>query len=228
MHSITRFFIASAAIVFLNPVGEVSAANLVINGSMTGTPAITTPPPGWTSVNTDGDTIPVGGLNGWATDIGASPDGGTFLAILNNGSGGAFDATTQYVYGFTVGLTYTLEFSYANIGLDQSAASNYANSGFVRANIAGIDFDTPVLTHDGFGSQQWFHFSETFIATAPDMYLTFTAMRPNNAIGGYAGGIDGVFIAAVPEPSTIALLSLGIVMIAGHSRRRNILQMRAC
>ena len=196
------------------------AANLVTNGSMTGTPSIGSPPPGWNSVSTDGDTIPVGGFSGWGTGIGASPDGGTFLAILNNGGGGSFDAAAQLVSGFVNGATYTLSFHFANIGLSQ--ISDYANPGLIRANIAGMDFDTTVLGHDGFGSQRWFDFSTTFQATATSMQLTLSAIRPNNAFGGFAGGVDGVSITAVavPEPETYAMLLAGLGLLGFISRRR--------
>ncbi|MBK6957238.1 MAG: PEP-CTERM sorting domain-containing protein [Nitrosomonas sp.] len=223
MFSLVRVYVyvyVFVAAVLLGSAFSVSAANLVTNGSMTGPTTIGSPPPSWNSVSTDGDTIPVGGLSGWGTGIGASPDGGTFLAILNNGGGGAFDAAAQTVSGFTVGAIYTLEFSFSNIGLDFTAASNYANPGFVRANIAGLDFDTPVLTHDGFGSQRWFSFSSSFSATATSMDLTFSAVRENSGVGGYAGGVDGVSISAVPEPETYAMLMAGLGLMGFVGRRR--------
>ncbi|CAN0500553.1 unnamed protein product, partial [Phaeothamnion confervicola] len=170
---------------------SVSASAIPItNGSMTGQPAIGVAPPGWTSVSVDGDTIPVGGLSGWGTGIGASPDGGTFLALLNNGGGGGFDAVEQIINGFVIGDVYTIGFNVANIGLDGSAASDYANEGLIRANIAGVDLDSASLAHAGFGNQQWFGFSANFVATAASLTLTLSAERAG--VGGYAGGVDGV------------------------------------
>ncbi len=193
---------------------SVAFGQAITNGSMTGPVNIGSPPPGWASVSTDGDTIGPGGFSGWATGIGPSNDGGTFLALLNNGGGGAFDAAAQVINGFTVGTAYTLLFEYSNVGLDSSAASNYANPGFIRANIAGVNLDSSLLSHDGFGSQRWFNFSGSFVATSVTMTLTFSAERSGS--GGYAGGIDGVSI--IPAPGTIGLFAAA--GLAAIRRRR--------
>jgi MYXO-CTERM domain-containing protein len=187
---------------------------VVDNGSMTGPVNIGSPPPGWDSVSTDGDTIGPGGFSGWGTGIGASNDGGTFLALLNNGGGGAFDAAAQVISGFTIGNSYSLNFEYSNIGLDSSAAGDYANSGLIRANIAGVNLDSALLAHDGFGSQQWFDFSGSFVATSETMTLTFSAVRSD--VGGYAGGVDGVSI--IPTPGTFGLFAAA--GLAAIRRRR--------
>jgi hypothetical protein len=212
-------FLAFAGITMLLVTSSAFAIPIVTNGSMNGTAQIGSPPPGWTSVSVDGDTIPVGGLSGWATGIGASSDGGTFLALLNNGGGGSFDAVQQSISGFTIGQTYSLDFSFANVGLDTTAASNYANSGFIRANIAGVDLDSALLNHDGFGSQTWFNFSDSFIATGETLELTLSAVRIG--VGGYAGGIDGVSINAtsVPEPMSLALVGIGLIGLAFTRRK---------
>jgi MYXO-CTERM domain-containing protein len=187
---------------------------VVDNGSMTGPVNIGSPPPGWDSVSTDGDTIGPGGFSGWGTGIGASNDGGTFLALLNNGGGGAFDAAAQVISGFTIGNSYSLNFEYSNIGLDSSAAADYANSGLIRANIAGVNLDSALLAHDGFGSQLWFDFSGSFVATSETMTLTFSAVRSD--VGGYAGGVDGVSI--IPTPGTFGLFAAA--GLAAIRRRR--------
>ena len=189
-------------------------AEFVTNGSMTGNPSIGTPPPGWGSASIDGDTIPPGGLNGWATGIAPSSDGGTFLAVLNNGPGSGFDDVQQIITGFTPGQTYTLSFEWANVGLDASASSNYANPGFVRASIAGNEFETDEIPHEGFGSQTWRTFSTTFVANGETQVLSFRGV--STIAGGYAAGIDGVSI--VPAPAAVSLL--GVAGLLGARRRR--------
>ena len=212
----------AALSICLAAIGSAHATtNLVTNGSMTGPAMIGSPPPAWASLSTDGDTIPVGGLSGWAPGIGASPDGDTFLALLNNGGGGSYDAVSQSISGFSAGQTYTLEFYYTNAGLSPSLASNYANPGDIRASIGGNTFDSPTLANDGFGNQQWFDYKTTFVATAGTLTLTLAAVREGDAIGGYAGGIDGVSISAttVPEPSGVALMLAGIGALGWRVRR---------
>lgn len=189
----------------------------VANGSMTGPPAIATPPPMWNSLNTDGDTIPVGGLSGWATGIPASPDGGTFLAVLDNGPGGAFDECGQTIAGFTPGELYELTFSYVNAGLDSSAASNYANPLLARVLMFGTTQDTQILAHGGFGSQIWFTTSMTFLANSASTNLTFRAV--SQGPGGAAAGIDGVSLRLVPTPGPVALLGLAVGSAALRRRR---------
>ena len=204
-------FVVGVAVGIATPV---ALGQTVTNGSMTGPPTIGSPPPGWASVSTDGDTIPPGGLSGWGTGIPASSNGGTFLAVLNNGGGGVFDAVAQIISGFSVGQAYTLNFEFANIGLDSLAASNYANSGFIRANIAGVNLDSPTLAHAGFGNQQWLSFSGNFVASATMLTLTFSAER--SGFGGYAGGVDGVSI--VPAPGAFVLIAIS--GLAAVRRRR--------
>ena len=206
--------IASSAIVALAVAGH-AQANLVVNGSMTGTPAIGTPPPGWGSISVDGDTIPPGGFSIWADGIPASPDGGTFLAILNNGLfSSGLDIVKQDVAGFTAGETYSLSFYYANAALP--TIGGYAGPGSVQTDIAGNTFNTPVISFDGIGFQQWYIASYSFVATAATQQLVFTPVA--TTAQGQAHGINGVVIELIPTPSAAGLF--GLAAMAGLRRRR--------
>jgi len=193
-----------------------ASANLVFNGSMTGNPIIGSPPPGWTPIQADGDTIPPGGLNAWATGMPASPDGGTFLALLHNGLGMAGkDVVSQVVNGFTPGESYTVSLFYSNAGLPL-LGSPYTGPIRLETSIAGNSFSTPSINFLGIGAQQWFLAQYNFVATAASQALIFEPFAGTGE--GGAIGIDGVSIDLIPTPGAAALLGLGGLVIARRRR----------
>lgn len=186
-----------------------ASAQSITNGSMTGPLAIGSPPPGWTSVNVDGDTIGPGGFSGWATGMPASTDGGTFLMVLDNGSGGGFDRAAQAITGFNIGQQYTIGFEYGNGALP--GFGSYDGPLYVEMEIFGTTYQTPVIAFDGVGNQQWYNASFNFIATAADTTLFFRAVSTQFGLGA-AAAIDGVFL--VPTPGSLALLALpGLALV---------------
>ena len=191
-------------------------AQSVLNGSMTGDPTIGSPPPGWNSLNTDGDTVGPGGLGIWAPGISASPDGGTFLMVLDNGSGGSFDRCGQVISGFTVGQTYRVTFFCANGALDFS--SPYNGPLTVEVGMFGGSQATDTLAFDGFGQQKWYTRSFDFQANDVMTELTFRAnsLQPGS---GAAAAVDGVMLTVVPSPGTFTLLAAGGVMMWPRRRK---------
>lgn len=185
----------------------------ITNGSMTGPVVIGSPPPGWASVNADGDTIGPGGFSGWATGMPASNDGGTFLMVLDNGSGGAFDRCGQVVTGFQPGEMYTIGFEYGNGALP--SFGGYAGPLRVEMEVFGTTYLTPEIAFDGIGLQRWFDASFSFMATATSTTVYFRAISTQFGSGA-AATIDGVYL--VPSPGTLALLVLP--GIAAVRRRR--------
>jgi hypothetical protein len=197
-------------------------AQTVTNGSMTGPPTVSSPPPGWTSATLDGDTVPPGGISFYAPGIPASPDGGTMLTILDNSGyigSFTFDSVQQVIAGFTPTATYTVQFSFANAGLSPSSFSGYQGPGNIQVDIAGQTFITPTIVFDGVGAQTWYSASFQFTATAASETLLFT---PNGTIvgEGFAGAVDGVQIALVPEPATLALGAIGFVAVIWAGKRQ--------
>lgn len=149
-----------------------------------------------------------------------SPDGGNYLASDSDPNfSGVF---SQTISDLTPGKDYILSFYYAaaQFSDDNGNWNGKTESRWqVGLGDAGI-YDTPVLKIDSHGFSGWMHETHTFkVPETSDgsELLTFFAI-------GHPGGLppvallDGISLNAVPEPETIALLSIGLLGILATSR----------
>lgn len=197
------------------------AESLVVNGSLNGSIANMDVPTGWTVLAGTPDTVdPTSnvGVSGWLSFGVAptvSPDGGTWVGLGINGS--YIESFGQSLSGLTVGQTYTVSWQAANFGIN-----NQANS-YLGSNAIGVMLDGASI---GQGStlslsSNWSTQSLTFVATSASQLLSFSLASTEKAYPG----IDGISVTAggvapaVPEPSTWALMAIGLVGMAAMRRR---------
>jgi hypothetical protein len=215
------------------------ASNLVANGSFESVGSNTqsyqlktaNPLPGWTLGNSTGiDCVVVGGVNNmcgtsytgppnnttatFAVFPGVSPDGGNFLA--GDADSTYSEAISQTISGLTIGTHYTLQFYQA--GAQQAG---FAGSTFDQWQVTfgTSKQDSTLMNVPAEGLIGWMSQTMTFTATATSETLQFLA------VGGPTGDppmalLDGVSLVAVPEPASIALMSVGAVGLAGLRRIR--------
>lgn len=109
--------------------------------------------------------------------------------------------------------SYTLSFYVGNViaasaGLGtQSTVDLWLNGSFVQS-----------FTNSGAGGAgiNWQQFSHTFSGSG----LTSIEFRNADGASDHLNGLDGVVLAAVPEPSTVAMSIAGLLLLGARLRRR--------
>jgi hypothetical protein len=145
--------------------------------------------------------------------LGASPDGGNYLAL-----DGAYQvaAVTQTINNLIVGRTVTVTFYYA-------AAQQYTYTGAttekLTVSLGNESYTTPTLTTVSKGFSGWQQDSITFTPTATTETLSFLAVGTPSGVPPFAL-LDGVSISQSPEPSSLALFATGLVGAGGFLRKR--------
>lgn len=156
--------------------------------------------PGWTTASGSGIEV----RNAVA---GNSFDGANYVELDSYNNSSMSQAVTT-----TVGALYTLSFAY-------SAREGVAyDSNPIQALWNGTSVATVSAEGNGQSGNVWNVYSYTVTGTGHDT-LTFAALGNNDTLGG---SLDAVSLtAAVPEPSTWALMLGGMGLIGFTARRRS-------
>jgi hypothetical protein len=203
-------------------VGQGEAAPVVLNGSFEavqiGSPFVSNNVsniPDWTHTGSlgDGPLWHVGYADGGGS-VTVAGDGNQFVTL-----GGGFDqfgssSFDQVVSGFTPGSTYTLTFKMATEGtfsLPQSITVDFPTGSSTSAQT--FTAATPSVSY----WTDWETKTENFIATSASVDIRFSVTNLEFDVG-----LDSVSVSptAIPEPSTLILLGIGVAGIAGYSWRR--------
>lgn len=157
--------------------------------------------------------------------LGDSGDGGRMA--ISGFDGGNNRSTLTFASGFRPDYAVAIEGTYASLFQLASGGANSLNwvTGTGQAGSGSATFNLSIpLSSLGLSAGQSFEFFGTLISTS--------GYRSSEALGGNLTGTDGwnpftqtsfstYTIAAVPEPSTLALLSLGSLALARIARRKS-------
>lgn len=92
-----------------------------------------------------------------------------------------------------------------------------ASSNGIEVFLNGVLLSPPgLVTADGGGATSWSTVSTSFVA-APGSILTFAAEGTSDSLGGY---VDNITLSAVPEPTTWAMMLIGVGMVGFGLRTR--------
>jgi len=187
--------------------GAASASNLVVDGSFedqaqaAGSWSVYNAINGWTTVSGSGIEVR-------NNVVGTAYDGVNFVELDSNSNSAMAQTLTT-----VAGVVYNLSFAYSA----RPGVSTGSNPIEVLWN--GTVISTVTANGSNLSANDWHIFNYTTTGTGSDT-LTFRAIGVNDSLGG---SLDAVAVtAAVPEPSTYAMMFLGLgLMGATLSRRRN-------
>lgn len=195
-------WLSLAALVIVCGTGRAAAVNLVTNGSF------------------EQGTLGIGSFQGWQTNLGdistfvdSSGQIGSHYGQASDGLWAAYFGTTaadgsssiSQTLATTTNQGYLLSFDLANDNGGLPPINSFLVS---LGNVTAFSFTNAA-------DQNYIHYQYTFVASGSGTPLQFSGANDNSYFE-----LDNVVVAAVPEPSTGALLLLGIMAIGIVFRRR--------
>jgi hypothetical protein len=157
------------------------------------------------------DAASSGSQTGQAGDIGAASAGQA--TFITNGTGGQFFATAsasqiENIVKDAIGTAFN---TYSSVCLDSSGAP------------AGVTVSHDACVTGSFDRSidRTFTFSTTFAGTAAGVYdFAINATADGGNIASEADHITVSSVGAIPEPSTYAMMGLGLAVVGFLARRR--------
>lgn len=194
---------------FLNPGFETNALGSTFSIVESGN---TTALPGWTVTgSTCGSNCALILRNDFteASNVGLlsfQPHSGN-QSVDITGSGNTLNGGLQQTVNLTPGTLYTLSFWLGNM---DSRASNYSLSSSVEVFINSVSQGIFTNSANTNNQYNWAQYSLSFNPGVSTNVIRFS----NATVGDNAAGFDDVFLdvapSAIPEPSTLALLGVGL------------------
>jgi PEP-CTERM motif len=145
---------------------------------------------------------------------GTSPGGGNYIA-----ADGDYDtaAISQNMLNLTVGKMYAVSFWWAGA---QQTGYTTATTDQWQVSLGSQTQTTSVYSNPGEGFSGWSYVTMNFTATATSEMLSFLAIGTPSGVPPFAL-LDGVTMnVAVPEPSSLLLMGLGLLGFGVVRRRR--------
>lgn len=144
----------------------------------------------------------------------ASPTGGNFVALDGDPTNRGY--LTQEISGLTKGKNYVVSFDW---GASQLQNRQGPTTEQLVVGFGGGTQTTALVHNESQGFTGWMHDSMTFHATSTSQVLSFLSLGTPVGLPPMAV-LDGVSVAAVPEPATWGLMLVGFGLVGAAVRRR--------
>ncbi len=156
--------------------------------------------PGW--------SVGGGAFERWSNGFSGftSKDGVAHLELDSNWG----NTSIWQVITTVVGQAYTVNFSAAHRPDGQFSQIQFLVGPQSDGNIV---FTTPQMT----AGYQWMDYEASFVATGTSTEIVFRSKGTSNSYGDH---IDNISVTAVPEPTSLVLVGLGLLGVAVRARRR--------